>query len=333
MSPRAELVLARKAVSEIRTLLRRTGRLLLNDKLTWTAENWVGVGLALRKDAAGRFLEEFVLTLWFASPLPFLQVDLETELRAFGLPELEIAIEITGWFSPLGVDRASPISIGVAFEKNGLGYQAGTLGAVVRRDAAPDSWLMLSNNHVLYLNGVVLANGNQPRVCIPSPLFDPDNIQQNAMGTVRAMPPQCEMQDPPSRNDGDFALADVDDKTRVAGVGRPSVRKPVAANGIAGVKVAKTGASTATTTGIVKAVDQEFTLRYPATEVTYDFENQIVIEGQGFSGGGDSGSLVSTAAGDPVALLFAGNGPLSVASPLSGFFTELGLSFVLAGDE
>ena len=323
-------------MSEIRTVLRRTSEFLLPRRLAWAAANWVGVGLALKRDGHGVYVDEFVVTLWFANQLPFLPDQLRLELRAFGLPDVEIEFQVTGWLAPLdgaAADaRFSPLSIGVNFQKDGLGFQAGTLGAVVRRDADPSAWLMLSNNHILYLDGVVLGHGNQPRVCCPSPLWDSAHAAQNAMGTVHAMPPECELQDRPARNTGDFALASIDDQSRVAAVVRPAVRKPVSADGLAGATVMKTGASTETTKGIVTAVHQEFTLRYPSTKMTYEFENQIVIEGAGFSAGGDSGSLVWTAAGEPVGLLFAGNGPRNVAAPLDGLFGSLGLSFVLPGE-
>ncbi len=75
-----------------------------------------------------------------------------------------------------------------------------------------------------------------------------------------------------------------------------------------GMAVMKRGRTTGlTTNGIVE--DIHFTVRVSYRDAGWAlFNDQILIRGQGFSGGGDSGSLILERVGSaPVGLLFSGN--------------------------
>ncbi len=61
---------------------------------------------------------------------------------------------------------------------------------------------------------------------------------------------------------------------------------------------------------------------------TVSYTNQVVINGSGFSAGGDSGSLIvsntSSTCRQPVALLFAGGGSSTIGNPIGQVLTKLG---------
>jgi hypothetical protein len=64
--------------------------------------------------------------------------------------------------------------------------------------------------------------------------------------------------------------------------------------------------------------------------VTY--RNQVVINNNKFSAGGDSGSLiVNSATAQPVGLLFAGSSTSTIANPIGDVKSALGISFVGSG--
>ena len=58
---------------------------------------------------------------------------------------------------------------------------------------------------------------------------------------------------------------------------------------------------------------------------TISYTNQVVINGSGFSAGGDSGSLIltNTSCAHPVALLFAGSSSDTIGNPISAVLSAL----------
>jgi hypothetical protein len=104
-----------------------------------------------------------------------------------------------------------------------------------------------------------------------------------------------------------------------------------------GLKVEKSGRTTALTTGTIAAINVTATVSGygpcgSGTE-TAKFVNQFQINSSTFSSSGDSGSLIVTqpAIGktpNPVGLLFAGSSTSTIANPISAVLTTLGISFV-----
>lgn len=93
--------------------------------------------------------------------------------------------------------------------------------------------------------------------------------------------------------------------------------------------VRKQGRTTHHTVGIITDLSADIRVRYGA-EIAL-FENQISISGINgpFSAGGDSGSLIVDAVScRPVALLFAGGGNITFASPIQGVLDRFDVDII-----
>jgi len=93
--------------------------------------------------------------------------------------------------------------------------------------------------------------------------------------------------------------------------------------------VQKYGRTTGHTVGRVTGINATLNVNYRTG--TARFTGQIVISGEGFSTGGDSGSLVVTkgllmADRRPVGLLFAGSNTNTVANPIELVLDRFGVT-------
>jgi hypothetical protein len=187
---------------------------------------------------------------------------------------------------------------------------------------------MLSNNHILY-NNVDIQHLVSVEVFSPAPSL---SIAPVRIGTVTETPPECKLTSAP--NDGDYAIADIDDKARVSTTpqpGMPALHEPIDPNSAAGKPVKKAGAATGITSGRVAGIMHDFSVTYDSMGgATFTFKDQVRVEPdtlKPFSDIGDSGSLVVTLDGDAVGIAFALSGSDTMASPLKKLFDTLGLSF------
>jgi hypothetical protein len=110
-----------------------------------------------------------------------------------------------------------------------------------------------------------------------------------------------------------------------------------------GLSVAKSGRTTGFTTGTIAAINASVNVQYQKNcgqgrKFVVSYTNQVVINSNTFSAGGDSGSLIVSNTGhNPVALLFAGSSTSTIGNPIgevvSKLSTVLGrsLSFVGTG--
>ena len=209
----------------------------------------------------------------------------------------------------------------------------GTLGAFVR-SRADGSVLILSNNHVL-------ANENRAKkgdaILQPGAYDggrDPEDKVGAYLGTVKLKKA--------GSNLVDAAVATIlpeikFDATTLAGLGK--LAGAGAAAPIEGDEVSKLGRTTGKTTGRVSAFELDgVTVQYDMGLLSFD--DQLEIEGadsEGFSRGGDSGSLIVNADLRGVGLLFAGSdqgGPnghgLTFANPLQNVLDGLKVDLFLA---
>ncbi|HAO32773.1 MAG TPA: hypothetical protein PLU26_07125 [Candidatus Competibacter sp.] len=208
-----------------------------------------------------------------------------------------------------------PVSCGVSIGHKAV--TAGTLGCLVRsNDPQTRDHYILSNNHVL-ANSSPLASGTVPpggdEILEPGPL---DGGEPH--------PPIAELTDwEPINFSGinvmDAAIARVfkgDDVfpnilvigSVAAGVSPPKLYQ----------SVRKHGRTTLHTVGVIMDLSANIKVRYGNNLVTFDNQLGIVGAGGTFSSGGDSGSLiVDGVTRKPVALLFAGGGGMTFASPIN----------------
>ncbi|MGW8268143.1 MAG: hypothetical protein ACWGSQ_17385 [Longimicrobiales bacterium] len=225
-----------------------------------------------------------------------------------------------------GIDRKGsfprPVPIGVSTGHPDV--TAGTIGARVTDGARI---FALSNNHVFAANnrGRIGDNLLQPGVAdggrnpedLLATLFDFEPLKFCA-GTV------C----PLNLMDAALALTSAENlgtETPEDGYGSP---RPGTAEAALGMKVQKYGRTTGHTQGQVSGINAIIDVNY-RTGVAR-FEGQIMISGEAFSAGGDSGSLIVTKgllAGDrrPVGLLFAGSANNTIANPIDLVLDRFGV--------
>lgn len=211
----------------------------------------------------------------------------------------------------------------------------GTLGSLVQDGNAVQ--YILSNNHVLARSnrGLVGDAIVQPGLIDQSPAcsknagdavanlsdFVPISFRRNATNLVDAAIAQVQ-------------TGHVDPTGTILGIGE--VSHSVAAPFI-GMGVKKQGRTTALTTGTVTALDVTADIQYERQcgmtilPRIARFTGQIIIGPDTFSDAGDSGSLIVEDCSPqprPVALLFAGSGPNTLANPIGGVLSGLGVSMV-----
>jgi hypothetical protein len=197
-----------------------------------------------------------------------------------------------------------PVPIGVSTGHPNV--SAGTIGARATDGARV---FALSNNHIV----AAVNGGREGDVLLQPGIADGGRNPDDAIGTLFDFEPLefCRMLScPPNRIDAAIALTTAEDlgnETPEGGYGTP---RPWTHDAELGLAVQKYGRTTGHTVGRITGVHATIDVSYRTG--TARFEDQIVISGDGFSSGGDSGSLVVTKGvllGDrrPVGLLFAGS--------------------------
>ncbi|MDE2875821.1 MAG: hypothetical protein OXU69_10795 [Gemmatimonadota bacterium] len=273
--------------------------------------------------------------------LPVVKVYL-AHTRVLGLPASldghEFVTEVTGRFHALGdMPSSAEDGGGPAAARSGddtdprrsfprpvpIGVSTGqvdvTAGTIAARVVSGEDVFALSNNHV-YANRNAANLGD--RILQPGTVdggVNPDD----AIGTLHdyepirfcAPFPTC----PSNRIDAAIAATSTDqlgNSTPSNGYGTPRSTTTAAR---LGMEVQKYGRTTGHTTGKITGINA--TLNVGFRDGTARFVGQIMISGGGFSGPGDSGSLIVSGgsganARQPVGLLFAGSQSSTVANPI-----------------
>ena len=207
-----------------------------------------------------------------------------------------------------------PVPIGVS-----TGQVDVTAGTIAARVVAGSKVFALSNNHVY-------ANRNQAEV--GDNILQPGTVDGganpvDAIGTLHDFEPIrfCEPFPICPENRIDAAIAattveNLDNSTPSNGYGTPRSETISARLGMA---VQKYGRTTGHTTGRISGINATMNIGF--RDRTARFSGQIVVSGAGFSGPGDSGSLiVADGSGPegrrPVGLLFAGSQTTTLANPI-----------------
>lgn len=236
-----------------------------------------------------------------------------------------VVTEVTGPFSALEPAASSditdprrtfprPVPIGVSTGQ--IDVTAGTIGA---RVVSGSDVFALSNNHVY-------ANRNQAKVgdnVLQPGTVDGGANPNDAIGTLHDFEPIRFCQPfpvcPENRIDAAIASTTTDNlgnSTPTNGYGTPRSETAPARLGMA---VQKYGRTTGHTRGRITGVNATMNVNF--RDNTARFSGQIVVSGTGFSGPGDSGSLIvadgsGAAARRPVGLLFAGSQTTTLANPI-----------------
>lgn len=216
-----------------------------------------------------------------------------------------------------------PVPIGVS-----TGQVDVTAGTIAARVTSGTDVFALSNNHVF-------ANRNDAK--IGDHILQPGRVDggvnpTDAIGTLHDYEPikfcspfpNC----PANRIDAAIAATTTDNlgnSTPSNGYGTP--RTEVLAAKL-GMEVQKYGRTTGHTRAKISGVNA--TMNVGFRDNTARFTGQILISGEGFSGPGDSGSLI-VAGGDgpdsrrPVGLLFAGSQTSTIANPIGLVLERFGV--------
>ena len=203
---------------------------------------------------------------------------------------------------------------------------SGTLGSLVTDGA---HLFILSNNHVLARADQAVAGEDisQPGLidngCRIPPIVA-DFTSAPALGSnVDAAIAQLR---PGAMN----TTGDIEDIGTISSV----VKAPAV-----GLSVAKSGRTTGFTTGTIGSINASLSVQYQkgcgkGKKFTVSYTNQVVINSNTFSAGGDSGSLIvsNTGCHQPVALLFAGSTTTTIGNPIGEVLSKLGGSFSFVGN-
>ena len=214
-----------------------------------------------------------------------------------------------------------PVPIGVS-----TGHPDITAGTIGARVTDGTNVYALSNNHVYADENLASIGDNvlQPGA------YDGGVDPADAIGTLSRY---VSIRFDGSNNVVDAAIALSSsgillNSTPDDGYGVPSTATTPAAIGLA---VQKYGRTTGLTHGSVEAINVTVNVGYDSG--TARFVNQIMVQDNapgrvdGFSAGGDSGSLIVTEDGNsPVALLFAGSKFYTLANPIGAVLDELGVT-------
>jgi hypothetical protein len=251
-----------------------------------------------------------------------------------GIPEwlesFPVQVEVTGMVVALGdtTSRQRPAPIGVSTGHPDI--TAGTIGARVKDPAG--NVYALSNNHVY-------ANQNEASIgdnVLQPGAFDGGTNPVDRIGTLYDFEPIDFTFAGENYIDAAIALSsleNLDNKTPSDGYGTPS---SVTTTASVGLDVQKYGRTTGLTKGEVSAINVYVEVCYEqfwilCIKSAYFFD-QIQISGEGFSGGGDSGSLIVTYdptdpnEKKPVGLLFAGSDTTTFANRIDLVLNAFGVT-------
>jgi hypothetical protein len=292
-------------------------------------DNIVGAAIGL-KERGGKRLRQVGVTVYVRRKLPLDKVATEARVppQIGGVPtdveetgEVRAGAAIHPAAPPTEYQlrhRPAPAGVStVVCDHHG----AGTIGGLVR-DAQGRTYL-LSNNHVLARVNQSPVNTGIAQPGITDGGACPADVVANLSKFV-----SIEFD---GFNFVDAAIAQI-----VAGQCVPQMRRqggnvqlnpPVTAP-VIGLAVQKSGRTTGWTTGTIVAIDGQVTVSYADFgRGSATFISQIHVQGNvpPFSARGDSGSLLTTVAGDhPVGLLFTSDGAGSFANDLTFVLQELG---------
>jgi hypothetical protein len=195
---------------------------------------------------------------------------------------------------------------------------SGTLGALV---TAGGTQYVLSNNHVLARQDQANSGEDISQPGLIDSGCQPATIVADFTAAV------------PLGSNVDCAIAalragQMDSTGFIEGIG--TISRVVKAPAI-GLAVEKSGRTTGTTRGTIGSINTSVNVQYQircgqGRKYTVSYTNQVVINSNSFSAGGDSGSLIVTSSSchQPVALLFAGSSTTTIGNPIGEVLTKLG---------
>jgi hypothetical protein len=288
--------------------------------------NVVGIGIG-EKVVDGEPTGRLAIKVFVKQKLDDSAVDSQAMVPAT-VGDIETDVEETGEIEAFMFNtRQRPAPCGVSIGNCNVNL-AGTLGCLVRRGSRT---YLLSNNHVM-----AAVNQGPVGVGIPQPgLFDSGTCP----GDVIAELTRWIAVSFTGPNLVDCAIARVSDLSLVNACilrddgSLATIVLPIVAPAL-NLAVQKSGRTTQNTQGAIDAVNITINVGYGPGQLA-QFRHQFRVRGNPapFSDHGDSGSLVTTVAGNqPVGLLFAGNAATNVTfvNPINTVLNAFGVGIVTA---
>lgn len=300
----------------------------------------VGVGIG-PKVRGGKTLAQLSVKVFVRSKLPREAVDpralvppeiegVPTDVEEVGTPQAGAEVAPSPyrqWHRPV----PAGVSVGPGPTKQFQKPETGTLGCFVA--AADGRRFILSNNHVLaHCN--IEAKGTP----IIQPGCEDKGTPEHHVVASLTLFKEMGFGSKGGTNKADAAIAEVKAETVIdPRVLRDDRLEPLGEGTVTpslGLKVQKSGRTTGHTKGEITAVKVDVWVSYadilPTTVNTAQFVEQFRVTGEGdvFFDGGDSGSLVTTVAGNhPVGLAVSGDGKnkkLATCTPIGTVLEVLG---------
>jgi len=299
--------------------------LSLQEQVTddWLARDGV-VGTAVGVDGRGHAVLKVYLSSIAAATFPQYVVGVEVVPESTGpflaLGEMPMPADAEAVDPKKNFPRPVPIGVSTGHPN----VTAGTIGARVTDGSRI---FALSNNHIFADNNGGRAGDKLLQPGVVDGGRDPDDV----FGTLHDYEAidfcsgiLCGM----NKIDAAVALTTADDlqnETPEGGYGAP---RSSTIEAKIGMEVQKYGRTTGYTKGRITGLNATIDVGYAAG--TARFEDQIVISGNGFSAGGDSGSLIVSdgfmfADRRPVGLLFAGTAVSTLANPIDLVLDRFGV--------
>ena len=238
-------------------------------------------------------------------------------------------VEVTGKLVAQNVVSNTGVSSGterLISYRGRLYCTTGTLGAVVSDGAG--ALYALSNAHVYALqgsktSGPVTTGSNGDRALVPGRVDmtgcgTQGQIDAAVIGTLSSYVPITISRNASNTVDAAIALLQsAPTGTAVPPVCASYVPATITVSAALNQPVKKCGRTTGLTTGSVTGINATVIISYDTGQAR--FINQIVVSGNSFSDGGDSGSLIVTndTNANPVALLFAGGTSTTIGNPIN----------------
>lgn len=227
--------------------------------------------------------------------------------------------------------QTSPIQLGTSggnkLDKSRAFCCSGTLGSLVKDSF--NNLYILSNNHVLARTDVGTVGED---------ILQPGLIDVGCRATsaqqVADLADFVPLANPNTNVDAAIAQiisGRVDSTGAILDIGVPASTPKEASVGLG---VAKSGRTTGLTCAAIGSINTTVNVQYQkgcgsGKKFTKTFTNQVVINSNSFSAGGDSGSLIVTSdKAEPLALLFAGSSSTTIGNPVADVTLSLGVSFV-----
>lgn len=296
-------------------------------------EDWLSrpgvVGTAVGLSSSGQAVVKVYITALGAAALPQtvagvpVNVEITDPFVSFSDPPPGTALDEGEARVDPKAGFPRPVPIGVS-----AGHPDITAGTIGARVTDGNRIFALSNNHVF-----AASNGGREGDNFLQPgVADGGRNPDDALGTLFDFEPiqfcggiTC----PLNKMDAAVALTTADDlstQTPEDGYGSP---RSETFEATLGMKVQKYGRTTGHTVGRVTGINATIDVNYRTG--TARFEGQVMITGNGFSTGGDSGSLIVTkgllmADRRPVGLLFAGSATNTIANPIDLVLDRFGVT-------